>query len=58
VEGPEVGRDLEEFESLDDGRCCQERVPDREIAGTVCCMDFVGLAVRDTDSGRDGSLMT
>jgi hypothetical protein len=27
---PDRGRDREEFESLEDGRCCQERVPLRD----------------------------
>jgi hypothetical protein len=58
VEGPEIGRDLEELESREDGRCCQERVPAREIAGAALWTDFVGLAVRSTGSEYGGSLIT
>jgi hypothetical protein len=55
---PEIGRDLDEVESLDDGRCCQERVPDRESAVALVCIGLVGLVLRGAGSGRDSSLLT
>jgi hypothetical protein len=57
VGSPENGRGRDEFESLDDGRCCQERVPDRESAVALFCPGLVGLVLRGAAGiGRDSSL--
>lgn len=57
VESPENGRGRDEFESLDDGRCCQDRVPDRESVVALFCPDLVGLVLRGAAGiGRDSSL--
>lgn len=55
MDRPGNGRERDEFESLDDGRCCQDRVPDRERAAALCDVGLEGLVFRGAD-GRENSL--
>ena len=56
VESPLNGRFRDEFESLEEGLCCHDKVPDRERAVALLCDPFTGSAdfSGEGGSGRDG----